>query len=138
MVGGAFLMTGSLGVFAVGFGIYPLLLLAVVLVGAGLGIGALNVHLTSATIAVAAPGEEGVTASAMPAIRSLGVAFGAAGAGLLANAGGMARDVSPERVDAALTLVYSAFLLAPIAMIFFVFQFLRLQRRDGSVPVAGS
>ncbi len=64
----------------------------------GVGIGATNVLMTSYGMGVALPGEEAITASSMPTIRSLGVAFGAAAAGLVANAAGLDRGMAPETV----------------------------------------
>ena len=57
----------------------------------GWGIGISNVLAITWTMSIAAEGEESLTASAIPAIRSLGLAFGAAAIGLIANASGAGR-----------------------------------------------
>ena len=62
----------------------------------GLGIGATNVLMTNYGMSVAREGEEAITAAAMPTIRSLGVAFGAAAAGLIANTAGLDQEMSKE------------------------------------------
>ena len=80
----------------------------------GLGIGMSNLHLTSRIMHLARPGEESLTASSIPTVRSLGIAFGAAIAGLLANAAGLDRGIGGATVAAAVTLVEGAATLAPI------------------------
>jgi hypothetical protein len=80
----------------------------------GLGIGVCNLHLTSRTMHLARSGEESLTASSIPTVRSLGVAFGAAITGLLANAAGLDRGIGGPTVAAAVTLVDSVATVAPI------------------------
>src|SRR3546814_4148090 len=65
----------------------------------GFGVGCCNLHLTSATMRSALPGEESITASSIPSIRSLGIAFGAAGVGLIANLRSEERRVGKECVS---------------------------------------
>ncbi len=67
----------------------------------GFGIGVTNVVMTAWGMSVARPGEESVTASSMPTIRSLGVAFGAAGAGLVANFAGLGQGIQPDAATVA-------------------------------------
>ncbi len=76
----------------------PLLLVTVTITVVGIGIGATNVIATAYGMSVAKDGEERITASAMQTVRSLGVAFGAAIAGLVANAAGLDRNAEPETV----------------------------------------
>ncbi|MBT4907835.1 MAG: MFS transporter [Rhodospirillaceae bacterium] len=64
----------------------------------GVGIGASNVLITSYGMSIPRQGEEGVTISSMPTIRSIGVAFGAATAGLIANSAGLDQNMSRETV----------------------------------------
>jgi len=63
---------------AIGASSAPLWVLAVCVMLIGLGIGVANVHAASWAIATAPEGEQTITASAMPVVRSLGIAFGAA------------------------------------------------------------
>ena len=49
-------------------------------------------------MSVARDGEEAITAASMPTIRSLGVAFGAAAAGLVANSAGLDQGTSKQTI----------------------------------------
>ena len=85
----------------------------------GLGIGATNVLMTNYGMGVAREGEEAITAGSMPTIRSLGVAFGAAAAGLVANSAGLDEGMSKETVYrvAAWVLGFTALIPAIAALI---------------------
>jgi len=85
----------------------------------GIGIGATNVLMTSWGMGVARAGEEAVTASSMPTIRSLGVAFGAAAAGLVANSAGLQEGLAPATVAnvALWVLVLTALVPAVAALV---------------------
>ncbi len=63
----------------------PLPLLAGFICLAGLGISACRAHMVNWTMSAAEPDEENVTASSIPTVRSLGIAFGSSSAGLIAN-----------------------------------------------------
>ncbi len=85
----------------------------------GFGIGITNVLMTNYGMAVAREGEEGITAAAMPTIRALGVAFGAAAAGLVANSAGLDGGMSKETIQhvAAWVLGLTALLPAIAAIV---------------------
>jgi predicted MFS family arabinose efflux permease len=72
----------------------------------GIGIGIYNVHLVSRAMESAAQGEQRTTASALTSVRSLGTAFGAAIAGVVATAAGLGDAREPEAVGHAVTMVY--------------------------------
>ena len=74
----------------------------------GLGIGATNVLMTNYGMSVAREGEEAITTGSMPTIRSLGVAFGAAAAGLVANSAGLDEGMSKETISrvASMSLIH--------------------------------
>jgi MFS family permease len=101
-----------------------LVMMTVWITASGLGIGATNVLMTSYGMSVARKGEEAITASSMPMIRSLGVAFGAAAAGLVANMAGLEAGTTPETVSnvavwvlgftAVTPLIAAAFALAAV------------------------
>ena len=92
----------------------------------GLGVGTHNVHLLARTMAAAGKGEERITASAMPSIRSLGTASGAAVAGMLSIIAGLGNATDPAAVGSAITFVYG-FALVPLAFAaMFMFRLLRL------------
>jgi hypothetical protein len=92
----------------------------------GIGAGTHNVHLLARTMAHAAPGEEGITASALPSVRSLGTAFGAAISGLLANVAGLGDAVEPVAVGNAITVVYGCALLPLSIAAMFMFRLVNL------------
>ena len=79
----------------------------------GLGIGATNVLTTSYGMSVAREGEEGVTASSMPTVRSIGVAFGAAAAGLIANSAGLEEGVDRDTLAHVALWVLGATAIIP-------------------------
>ncbi len=71
------------------------------LVTAGCGIGMCLPHYTTRIMRVARRGEEAVTASSVTTVRSLGVAFGSALAGMIANLAGLTAGLEPEAVARA-------------------------------------
>ena len=62
----------------------------------GLGIGIYNVHLVARIMATAASGEQRSTAAALASVRSLGTAFGAAIAGVVASTAGLGDATEPQ------------------------------------------
>ena len=110
----------------------------VALVGAGVGL--CFAHISSWTMAAAQPGEESQTASAIPTIQSLGIAFGAAAAGLVANAAGLAMGVAPETVAAATSWVYLLSLIPPAIMAVLAghFVWLHRSRHSGHTSASGA
>ncbi|MEX2643452.1 MAG: MFS transporter, partial [Acetobacterales bacterium] len=95
----------------------------------GLGVGVHNVHLVARTMANAKPGEERVTSSAMPSVRSIGTAFGAAVAGVLSTIAGLGDATEPEAVGRAVTLVYSANLVPLTGAVIFMALLVRMTAR---------
>ena len=81
----------------------------------GVGIGIFHVHMTARVMSAARSGEESITASSLSTIRSLGMAFGAALAGTVANIAGLQEVATPEAVRTAVTWVY-LFNIAPLAL----------------------
>jgi hypothetical protein len=74
----------------------------------------------------AAQGEQRSTASALTSVRSLGTAFGAAIAGVVANAAGLGDARDPEAVGHAVTMVY-LFCWIPFGLAaVFTIRFLRI------------
>ena len=82
---------------------------------AGVGVGMTNVHSISWALVAAEPDQAQLTASAAPAMRSIGIAYGAAMAGLIANAAGLSEGTSPEIVRNALPWVFGFGALVPLA-----------------------
>jgi predicted MFS family arabinose efflux permease len=81
----------------------------------GLGIGVYNVHLVARTMDRAPQGEQRSTAAALTSVRSLGTAFGAAIAGVIANVAGLGDATEPVAVGEAVSTVY-LFCLIPVAL----------------------
>jgi MFS family permease len=115
IAGPLFLMSGSIGLAltAVFGGQLGWVLACVPLVGIGIGI--FHVHMTAHTMGVARPGEESITASSLSTIRALGMAFGAALAGTIANVAGLQELATADAVRSAVTWVY-LFNILPLAM----------------------
>jgi hypothetical protein len=66
-------------------------------------------------MSAARTGEESITASSLSTIRSLGMAFGAALAGTVANVAGLQEMATTEAVRTAVTWVY-LFNIVPLAL----------------------
>lgn len=132
-IGPLFMIAGLAGITTTA----QLPLLAVLTVAAfflGLGIGTHNVHLVARTMAAAREGEDRVTASAMPSIRSLGTAFGAATAGMLSTIAGLGDATEPAAVGNAVTAVYGFSLLPLFCAAIFMVMLVRHGSR--SKPLA--
>tara|TARA_Y100000588_G_scaffold241693_2_gene255668 strand:+ start:495 stop:1907 length:1413 start_codon:yes stop_codon:yes gene_type:complete len=82
---------------------------------AGLGVGMTNVHSIAWALAAADEDQAQITASAAPAMRSIGIAYGAGMAGLIANAAGLTEGTSPEVVGDALVWVFGLAAIVPLA-----------------------
>ena len=99
-------MIGSVGLALVaGFGAH----FAWVLICApmvGIGVGIFHVHMTVRAMGAARLGEESITASSLSTIRALGMAFGAAVAGMVGNIAGLRELTTPDTVRAAVIGVY--------------------------------
>jgi predicted MFS family arabinose efflux permease len=100
----------------------------------GAGIGVCFAHITSWSIIAARPGESSLTASSIPTIQSLGIAFGAAIAGLVANTAGLATEISLATVTAAATRVYQLGIIAPAILAILAWRLVQLhqQRQYGT------
>jgi MFS family permease len=95
-----------------------------VVVGAGLGSS--NLHLVEASMRYALPGEQVTTAGAIPTIRSLGIAFGSAGAGVIANKAGLTDALAYADVARASHWVLSIGALAPLFAMLCAVRFVRM------------
>ncbi len=87
------------------------LTISITLVGAA--VGTTNVLMISFGMSVARDGEESITASSMQTIRSLGVAYGAAGAGLIANLAGLDKGTDVATLENVAIWVLGATALTP-------------------------
>lgn len=130
MIGGMLLCVIGLTGLALGVTSQPAWVLTLLNTLVGLGLGSSNLHIVAAAMRHATPGEESITASSIPTMRSLGIAFGAAAAGAIANAAGLTDDLLPRDVAHAVTWVLGLGVLAPLCGFFFVLRFVSLLRRS--------
>jgi MFS family permease len=130
MIGGMLLCVAGLTGLALGVTSQPAWVLAALNTLVGLGLGSSNLHIVAAAMRHATPGEESITASSIPTIRSLGIAFGAAAAGAIANAAGLTDELAPVDVAQAVSWVLGLGALAPACGFFFVLRFVSLLRRS--------
>ena len=72
----------------------------------GIGIGIYNVHLVARAMDSVTSDEHRSTASALASVRSIGTAFGAAIAGVVANVAGLGDATEPGAVGTAVIAVY--------------------------------
>jgi MFS family permease len=134
LIGGALVGTLSLAALAAFAVTAHPAVIAVLVGGVGIGIGMSNLHVTAVALRLPAPGEESISASSIPTVRSLGIAFGAAAAGLIANAAGLAGGISLATVTAAIPWVYGAAALAPGAAILLAARIDQLRQRAERAP----
>jgi hypothetical protein len=93
----------------------------------GFGIGACNLHVAALTMRLAERGHESLTASSISTIRALGISFGAAIAGLIANSAGLGEGVTVDHVRNAVVWVYGATILAPAVATLLALRLARLR-----------
>jgi MFS family permease len=101
LVGGPLIMAAGLGGVAFTIGAGPVPAIAGALAVVGTGIGVCWAHVARIVLASAREGEEEVSAALTPSAQLLAVAFGAAGAGIVASATGLSH--APTADVAALT-----------------------------------
>jgi MFS family permease len=102
----------------------------------GIGIGVYNVHLVARAMDSVTAAEHRSTASALSSVRSIGTAFGAAIAGVIANMAGLGDATEPEAVGTAVTAVYM-FCCIPFGLAaLLMFRFVRITL--GNPALAGA
>jgi MFS family permease len=105
----------------------------------GLGIGLYNVHLVARTMDRAPLGEQRTTAAALNSVRSLGTAFGAAIAGVIANAAGLGNATDPVAVAHAISIVYTCCCLPFGVAVLCALRFIRIAMpREAATTVAAA
>lgn len=134
IVGGPLLIVAMTAVLWAGLGQLAAPAVGVALVMLGFGVGALSIHLIAFTMQHAAPGEESITAGSIPTVRTLGIAFGSALAGVIATLAGLSAHVDADVVRRAVGAVYAASLVVAAGQALLAWHLLRLARRcDGAV-----
>ena len=114
--------------FTLPVGPLPLLALFVMLMGGGMG--ACWAFVTRRIMAAAEPGEEDVTASAAPVVQMVGMASGAALAGVVANGLGAGQALSVATAEAVAFWAQAGFIPVMIAGIFLAFRLAALPARQ--------
>jgi len=132
IVGGPLLAIVATALLALGGAAYPAAFSYVMSGLIGFSIGASNLHLVAMVMRRAEAGHESLTASSIPTVRSLGISFGAAAAGLIANTAGLGRGISVEAVTAATTWVYAAAIVIPTAAFLLAVRILRLRAAEAA------
>ena len=118
----------SLAGMAVSVGAAPIWVLLCWITILGIGIGAANILIIAWTMSAALKGEETVTASAMQAVRSLGIAFGAAISSLIVNSVGLHDITAKDAVAGAVVWVYIMDVIPAALAAIFVLRMLKLAR----------
>ncbi len=145
IIGGPLLILAMTGVLLGGLGHMAAPAVGLVLVTLGFGVGALSIHLIAFTMQHARPGEESITAGSIPTVRTLGIAFGSALAGVIATLAGLSAHVDAALVRRAVGAVYVASLLVAGAQVLLAWRLLRLappagrpDRKDGQSELIAS
>jgi hypothetical protein len=97
------------------------------------------VHLVARAMETAGAGEQRSTAAALTSVRSIGTAFGAAIAGVVATTAGLGDATEPHAVGHAVSAVYT-FCWIPFGLaVLFMLRFIRvaLPRPTPFAPTAG-
>ena len=134
--GGPLLMIVGLAGVAVTAQFPILVVLTLAALVLGLGIGVHHVHLQARTMSNALPGEERITAAAMPSVRSIGTAFGAASAGMLSTMAGLGDATDPTAVGNAVVFVYGVNLVPLCGAAALMFWLVHLCRRSSENAAA--
>lgn len=130
IAGGQFLSAAALAALAAGIVGLPPAAIAALIAVIGFGIGSCTLHLTAWTMALARPGEESITAGSIPTMRSIGIAFGAAFAGLVANTAGLGRGLDAAHVASVATWVTGTTTAAPALAGLLALRMIALRRRE--------
>jgi len=92
----------------------------------GAGLGSSNLHLVASAMQNAPADEQATTAGAIPTPRSLGIAFGAAGAGVIANHAGLTDALAVEDVRRATQWVLTIGAVAPLLALILAISYVRM------------
>ena len=107
----------------------PLALLVVSIFLTGAGVGLCHAHVANWAMTLTRPEEGSLTAGAIPTIQSLGIAFGAAIGGMIANAAGLEAGLDPATVAEAAHWIYGFCFVPPLAAMVFGLQLRALRGR---------
>jgi len=116
----------GLGGMALAIADLPFAVIVILNAVVGFGLGSSNLHVVEASMRHAPAGEQTTTAGAIPTIRSLGIAFGSAGAGVIANKAGLTDMLAYQDVARASQWVLSIGALAPLFAMLCALRFVRM------------
>jgi len=100
----------------------------------GIGIGASWAFIAQRVMRGAKSGEESVAAASVATVQQVGIALGAAFAGLIANAGGLVDGLHTNSLRRAAFWVPMLFVAAPLAAATVGMRLNRVTERSGRVP----
>lgn len=135
LIGGMIVAAGGIALLAIGGATAPLWLMAIAMLVLGLGIGATNVIVFTWAMKYAAKGEESITAAGLPTMRSLGVAFGSAAAGFVANSAGLDEQAINTSIENVVYWVYGLDVLPPLFAAAFATWLAALVRRRRALEI---
>ncbi len=130
IIGGGILMVfGAIGlaIFAVNG---PIILIILSLGLMGLGIGFSNIHVMALSIDCADEDDITLVASSIQTIRNIGLAFGSALAGLMANTAGLTEGASAVIVSRAVDLIHIADIFLAILTVVSMITFIICQQKE--------
>jgi hypothetical protein len=110
----------------------PALLLPIALIG--IGIGSSWAFIAQHVMSRARAGEETIAAASVATVQQAGIAFGAAAAGLIANATGFGDGMHPGPILRAAFWVPIVFVAAPLAASTIGMRLNLVARRSGREP----
>ena len=108
----------------------PLFLLIAFVFLTGLGIGQCHAHISNHVMSRALTSEESITAGAIPTLQTLGIAFGAAAAGILSNVAGLSEGISRETLTSLSTWIYGFALFPATCCLMMSVYFVWLIRKE--------
>jgi len=114
LVAGPLIMAAGLGGVALTIGHGPVPAIAAALGVVGVGIGVCWAHVAKIVLASAREGEEEVSAALTPSAQLFAVAFGAAGAGIVASATGLTSAATPAVASITGTILFGIAALGPL------------------------
>lgn len=115
LVAGPLIMAAGLGGVALSIGPGPVPVIAVALAVVGAGVGICWAHVAKIVFASAREGEEEVSAALTPSAQLFAIAFGAAGAGIVASATGLTNAATPSVASLTGTVLFGIAALGPLA-----------------------
>jgi len=110
----------------------PLALLVIFIFLTGAGVGLSHAHISNWAMTLTRADEGNLTAGSIPMVQSLGIAFGAAIGGLIANAAGLEAGLDRSIVAEAARWIYGFCVLPPLIAIALSLRLRILQARFAS------